>query len=216
MENGIAIYDTTFQYERTGSMQWNSSMNNGIAENFLSGLPSVEDRTIFSSSSIIDVYVNNVKVTLRTWYCDPSYWNIFNHKILEGRVIDQADMDQAAKVVVISTKTAQEYFGIQRDVVGKEMELDGDYYKVIGLFNDNSKVVPFVSPDIAMPYTVQNLDYQDSYYHGFFAVILKKASNISAKQVKDEIAHAASLVTMDHPSKPEGYNELLFLSKNRG
>lgn len=213
MENGIALYDTTYQFNRNGTMQWNSSMNNGIAENYLSDLSSVKDRTILSTDTHYDVYVNNVKLSLKAMHCDPNYWNIFNHKIISGRVFDQTDMDQAAKVVVISTKTADDYFGTQNDVVGKEMEIDGDHYQVIGMYQDNSKIIPYVSPDLAIPYSLLALDDQDSFYHGYFQVVLQRKPEATIEEVKAEVLHAASLVPLDHPSKPDGYNEVILRTK---
>lgn len=211
MVNGVEVFDTTMETRQRGSSRWNSSMNNGIGEDFLSDLPSAKNTTVFNAGSQYDVYVNGIKLNLKTLYSDANYWDIFDHKIIEGRVFDQTDMDQANKITVISTKTAQEYFGTMDNIVDREILLDGKNFKVIGVYQDQGKVIPYISPDLVIPYSNMTLSHQDSYYHGYFTTVIQKKSESFAKTVKDEIAHAATLIPMDHPSKPEGYNELIFL-----
>lgn len=210
--NGIEVFDTTMETRRRGSSQWNSSMNNGIGEEFLSNLPSAQNQTIFSEDSQYDVYVSGVKITLQTLYSDANYWEVFDHDIIEGRAFDKTDMDEAAKVTVISTKTAQEYFGTVDNIVDREILLDGKNYKVIGMYQDKGKIIPFISPDLVIPYSNMTLTNQDSYYHGYFTTVLQKKPEVEAQVLKDEIINAASLVPLDHPSKPAGYNELIFIA----
>ena len=213
LHEGIAVYDTTFEYKRRGSMRWNSSMNNDIGEQFLRNLPSSDNETIFSSDNEYDVYVNGIKLSLNTLYSDANYWEVFNHEIIAGRAFDKTDVDQVAKVALISTTTAKNYFGSIENVIDQEIEMDGKNYKIIGLYPDRSKIIPYVSPDIVIPYTNMLLNTQDSYYHGFFSILFQKKGKVDAQVLKDEITHAATLIPLDHPSKPPGYNEIIFLSK---
>ncbi len=213
MVNGVEVFDTTMETRHRGSSMWNSSMNNGIGEEFLSDLPSAINRTIFNDGSQYDVYVNGIKLTLQTLYSDANYWEVFNHDIIEGRAFDQTDMDEAAQVTVISTKTAKEYFGTTEHIVDREILLDGKNYKVIGMYQDKGKIIPFISPDLVIPYSNMTLVNQDSYYHGYFTTAIQKKSEVDAQTVKNEIINAASMVPLDHPSMPDGYNELIFMSK---
>ena len=204
------VLDSTLEITSSGSMQWNSEMNNGIAEEYLSDLPSAEKMTVFIEHSEYDVYINGVKLKLHSLHGDVNYWDLIDHQILDGRVFDKAEFDQAAKVVVISDKTALNYFGKTTGVVGNEMLLDGLNYKVIGMYKHFGKIVPYVSPDVVLPYTCAQLDNQDSFYHGFFCTLFKKKSGVSSEKLKEEIKYAASTIPMDHPSKPEGYEQLEF------
>lgn len=211
--NGMEVYDTTMETQSRGASRWNSSMNNGIAEEFLSDLPSAINRTIFNENGEYDVYVNGVKISLQTLFSDANYWDIFDHDIIEGRAFDQTDMDAAAQVTVISTRTAQEYFGTTDNIIDREILLDGKNFKVIGMYQDKGKVIPFISPDLVIPYSNMTLTNQYNYYHGYFTTVVQKKPGVEAQVLKDEIVNAASLVPLDHPSKPEGFNELIFMSK---
>ena len=200
LQNGAMVYDTiSFEYKKNQSGESNSDMNCQLAEKYLKNLPSAADVTIFNAGYYNDVFVNGVKVTIQTLMGDPSYWNVFNHKILEGRTIDQNDMDKAANVIVISTKTAREYFGVSSGVIDRELKMDGKTFKVIGLYPDNSKVMSYVSPDAVVPYTIYNMDNQDSYYFGPFSAMILKKKEVSSAQMKAEIYHAASTIPIDHP-----------------
>jgi len=211
MLNGVEVFDTTMETRSRGSMRWNSNMNNGIGEEFLSDLPSAQNRTVFNSDAQYDVYVNGVKLTLQTLFSDANYWEIFDHNIIEGRAFDKTDMDQSAQVTVISTKTAKDYFGTTDNIVDREILLDGKNYKVIGMYEDKGKIIHYISPDLVIPYSNMTLSNQDSYYHGYFSTIVQKKPDVDAQKLKAEIEEAASLIPLDHPSKPEGYNLAFFI-----
>jgi len=207
--NNVATYDTTYEYNQRGSNQWNSDINNILIEEHMNDLDHAADRTIFNANANHDVFVNGIKLTLNTLYGDPNYWNIFDHNIIEGRTFDNNEMKNAAKVVVISDKTAKEYFGNSNNAVGNEMYIDGKNFLVIGMYQNFGKMAPFVSPDAVIPYSNLNSDNQDSYYHGFYNVIYLKKESSSIQALKDNIIHAGSIVPLDHPSKPPGYNEII-------
>jgi len=213
VENNITLYDTTYDYKSRGRMMWNSGMNNGIAEEYLRDMNTVEKMTIFNDGSQYDVYVNGIKITLNCLYADPSYFEIFDHEIVEGRTLDDNDMKTAAQVAVISTKTAENYFGTKNGVVGKEMLVDGKNFKVIGLYPFRGKIREFISPHMVVPYTITNEEDQSTFYHGFYSVVAVKKEGVTHKQVKEEVKQRALTVPLDHPSKPPGYNEVIIATK---
>ena len=46
INNGVMVLDTTIEVKEQGSKTWNGNMNNGIAEEFLSDLPSAESLSL--------------------------------------------------------------------------------------------------------------------------------------------------------------------------
>ncbi|MDE6368025.1 MAG: ABC transporter permease [Muribaculaceae bacterium] len=67
-----------------------------------------------------------------------------------GRFINQADMDDKRKVIVISTKTAKTIFGSDsREVIGKRVKSLGLSWTVIGLYtrewNEDDNFIPFTT-----------------------------------------------------------------------
>jgi len=209
MENGIAVYDSTVNYERRGTMMWNSGMNNGIAEEYLSDLESASHQTIFNDGATYDVFVDGIKVTLNTLYADPEYFEVFDHNIIEGRALQDDDLANASKVAVISTKCAEKYFGKTANVIGEEMVVDGKTFSVIGLYPHHGKIREFICPHMVVPYTIVNAEDQSTFYHGFYSTIYRKKQGVTPRQLKDEVNERAKTIPLDHPSKPEGYNEVV-------
>ncbi len=66
----------------------------------------------------------------------PEYMFIENNKVKEGRYINQNDIQNKAKVVVIG-RVVEDYFFFKEDAIGKYINLSGILYKVVGVFTDD-------------------------------------------------------------------------------
>lgn len=66
----------------------------------------------------------------------PEYMFIENNKIKSGRYINQHDLDNKTKVVVIGKVVEEELF-IKEDPIGKYIDLSGIPYKIVGVFTDD-------------------------------------------------------------------------------
>lgn len=210
--DGVALYDTTMERQEVGSSNSNQGMNNKIVDEFLTDIPSAARYTMYSEASF-DVFLNGIKMTFGTLYADHHYWDVITHDILQGHSFNETDVKNKNKVILISDKTALEYYGNINGVIGQEMELDGKMFKVIGLYKNTGKIVEMLSPDVVMPYTHVKEEDQPSYYHGFFAVTFLKKDNIDAKQLKSDIAAAATTIPMDHPSNTNNFEKVQFYPK---
>ena len=208
-DSGVEVFDTTYEYKQTGTGMSQTEMNNGIVDNYLRELPSIADMTMFNASNTHDVYVDGVKVTLDILLTDARYWSVFNHEVIEGRFFDKDDVENGSRVIVISTETAQNYFGRQDKVVDEEMLIDGKTYKVIGLYQHKGKIIPYVSPDAVSPYTTMDMSRLDNYYFGPFEVMYIAKPN-ATKNLKEEIITAGTLIPTDHPDNENDFNEVVF------
>ncbi len=209
--DGIEIMDTTFEYKRTGSSESNSSLNCNVVTDFLQDLPSSKYMTIFNNGNVSDLYVNRIKLSLNIMYADHNYWNVFDHQMLEGRSFDKAEMASAARVILISDKTAKDYFGTSENIVNREMLIEEKNYSVIGVYKHKGKLIEFVSPDGVIPYSNMDLSKQQSYYFGPFRVMFVKKETASIENLKSEIEEVASLIPLDHPDNKYNYNETIFI-----
>jgi putative ABC transport system permease protein len=66
----------------------------------------------------------------------PEYMFIENNVIKEGRYINQNDLKNQTKVVVIGQKVEEELF-FKETAIGKYINLSGILYKVVGVFTDD-------------------------------------------------------------------------------
>ncbi len=208
-ESGVEVFDTTYEFKESGSGATQTEMSNNIVDTYLTGMESAADMTMFNASNYHDVYVEGVKVSLNMLMSDERYWSVFDHKLTEGRVFDKAEVESASNVIVISTETAQNYFGREENVVDEEMFIDGKTFKVIGLYPHKGKILPFVSPDAVSPFTTMDLSLIDNFYFGPFEVMYIAKEGATDK-LKSEINHAGTLVPIDHPDNEYDFKEAVF------
>ena len=82
----------------------------------------------------------------------PNYQMIENQLMVEGRYIDQMDLDQRNKVVVISNKIKQELLKNVEDPLEEYLQISGINFRVVGVYSDiggdreeNNLFVPFTT-----------------------------------------------------------------------
>jgi len=207
--NGIAVYDTTFEYKKTGTGMSQTSLSHNLASNFLNKFPSADLITEFMNGGQSDVYKDGIKLPLSTLYADQNYWIMFDYNFIEGRPIDTNDIELAAPVIIVSSKTAENYFGRQENIIGEEMVVEEKNYKVIGVYKYVGKFVPFISPDIVMPISVYQSGQRPDFYMGPSKVMIKKKSHVSVEQMKTEVNEVSGIIPLDHPDNKYDYNEIL-------
>lgn len=218
IENGAAVYDTTYEYKSAGSSMSQSSFSKNIIQSYLSDIPSARKVTMFNGGSTYDLYVNGVKLSLQVMMADANYWEAFDHPMLEGRAFDENDVESEAQVIVISTLTSEKYFGRKNNVVDEEIEIDGRVYRVIGLFEHKGKIMPFVSPDAVAPYTTAGISQYEDFYFGSYRLVYLRKPGADLETLKEEIREQANIIPLDHPDnegnfttvklRPATYNEM--------
>ncbi|MEO0898335.1 MAG: ABC transporter permease [Bacteroidota bacterium] len=69
----------------------------------------------------------------------PDLINIQPMPMLAGRFINQSDVDEKRKVVVIGKRVREVLFEPQEDPIGDYIEIEGIYFQVIGVFDTNER-----------------------------------------------------------------------------
>ncbi|MEM9544557.1 MAG: ABC transporter permease [Bacteroidota bacterium] len=206
-ENGVAVYDTTYDYKSAGRSMNRSYFNPDLLIDNFRDLKTVKETTIFSTNSLFDVFVNNSKIQIQVNHCDERFWDVFNFEFIEGRPFDLSEVEQQAHVAVIAKKLAKSYFGMEKGVLGKTIELDGKNYEVIGLVEDPTSSPDPIITDMFVPYTHQ-VSRSNSDYLGSFAMVL--LANGRMEKTKNEILFAAENISLD---KQSHFNELIVSPK---
>ncbi|WP_111307668.1 ABC transporter permease [Confluentibacter sediminis] len=93
----------------------------------------------------------------------PDYQFVEKNEIKEGRYINQNDLDNKSKVIVIGRLVEKDLF-IQESAIGKYLNLDGIQYKVVGVFSDeggdNEESIIYI-PITTAQHIYGNNDYID-------------------------------------------------------
>ncbi len=108
--------------------------------------------------------------------------------ILAGRHINQNDIDNKRKVVVIGTRVKDEMFDPEEDAVGDYLRIRGVYFKVVGVFSSkkNSQQAERENQNIAMPFTTMQQTYNMGDRVGWYAMTSYKdvPASVALEKVK--------------------------------
>ncbi len=92
----------------------------------------------------------------------PSYADMTEDTLTKGRNLEQKDLDQLAKVVVIGQLVVSDLFK-NEDPIGKFLQIDGSMYQVIGVYNsedgdDAERVLYVPLTTLQVVYGTQDID----------------------------------------------------------
>ena len=113
-------------------------MNLQDADNIRRAIPDIEN-----SSSVNFMWANALygdkKSNAQLTGVENKYDKIFEPIIFDGRFLNEADNANYRKVCVLGKKVASELFGTASGV-GNDIQLNGIYYKVIGVVGQTSEI----------------------------------------------------------------------------
>lgn len=82
------------------------------------------------------VNYKNESGTYGIWGVHPNYQQIENESMVSGRFIDQADLNDRTKVVVVSNKINKELLKDVEDPLTEYIQISGINFKIIGVYSD--------------------------------------------------------------------------------
>ncbi len=130
-----------------------------------------------------------------------------------GRVFTQ-DEDQPghANVVVLSHRLWQEHFGANRDIVGRNVTLDGESYLVAGVMPPN-----FRQPDFAQMWTPMAWTDQEKGVRGIhdYGVIARLKPGVDVKQAQAEMNTISNRLEQQYPEDDKGWGAVVHTSARR-
>ncbi|MEL7160868.1 MAG: ABC transporter permease [Bacteroidota bacterium] len=177
---GVERYDSTYTYEDNVVSNSNGPTSYRFVTENLANLEEAEHTAFIHNNSHIDGYLDGRKFSFEPYYVNAGYWDVFDYEFLHGDRFGQEDVDQANKIVVITTKAAEEYFGeVSASILDREMEMGGQRYRVRGIVDRPYSDNPLIGGDIYLPMTT--LDNRalasEELYGGFMTAFLVPSSD---------------------------------------
>lgn len=119
----------------------------------------------------------------------PNFLRIEPFRIVRGRFINEKDLDEARKVVVLNKRTTETLFG-KAEPIGKEVEINGLLYQVVGVGKSDNEFEIFAF----VPFTTLRLHYTKGDTISNIKMITKNLSTEAAnkrftEQVRTSMAH---------------------------
>jgi len=65
--------------------------------------------------------------------CEANYWHVFSFNAAAGRLFDERDVEEGARVCVVGTDLARQMFGGDPQALGKVLSIDDNLYTVVGV-----------------------------------------------------------------------------------
>ena len=131
----------------------------------------------------------------------PSYINIFPHRIMAGRYINDIDIKENRKVCVIGTKIVNDLYEIDENPVGTIIKIGGVYYRVVGVVKDKSDNINMfgkLERTVILPYTtLQQANNIGDVIHGL-SVSFDEEADIKEKE--NEVREVISEINFISPT----------------
>jgi putative ABC transport system permease protein len=119
----------------------------------------------------------------------PEVFDIVPMIIVDGRIINQTDINDKRKVIVIGERVYQEMFTPGENAIGEYLKIQGVYFKIVGIVKSKQKGDRAEEDEktVHMPLTTLQQTYNYGDIVGWYSITAKKgipASEVE-KKVKD-------------------------------
>ncbi len=123
-------------------------------------------------------------------------------KMVEGRFINQLDIDENKKVAVISNEIYQQLFEKDEEVIGEYIQINSINFKVVGMF-ENGNVNMGPTSDIHIPFTTFQQIYNQGEEIGWMMITGKPEYNI--KQIESDAKLLLKNLNKIHPEDDRAF-----------
>ena len=135
----------------------------------------------------------------------PAYAPMNDFHAASGRFITDSDVSSAARVVVLGTERAQEFFGSDSPV-GKTLTIDGTGYQVIGVmeekyfsFDQKHNALRWMNRQVYIPITTMMTRKGEALEQGKVSWMHVRMRD--AKRYKDAVAEVSAILLREHGVK---------------
>ncbi len=209
LKDGTFRLDSTYTYEDDIVSTSNGPMSYNFADKNLRNFENVEHYAFYSDGNHIDGYLDGRKYSFQAYYTTASYWDVFDFSFQFGGPFYQEDEDQATKVVVITDKSAEAYFGVaDASVIGQDMMLGDEVFRVRGIIDRPLTDSPLFAGDVYMPCTtLNNRDLSSTELYGGFSAVFLAPTPGQRSALQEEI----NFMSQNFEMPPDSYHDALEL-----
>ncbi|GAB4026092.1 ABC transporter permease [Spirosoma gilvum] len=153
---------------------------------YVKTLKTPERSTICTFVNTSNAYVGSQKIKLNTKFTDAEFWRVADFEFLEGKPYNEQNIANGDYVAVITDDLKKQYFDDAESVVGKQIEIEGIDYKVIGVVRSGPITRPFTYSDVYFPYTTPKSNYQRGGMRGGYVAMVLARDKADFPSIQDE------------------------------
>ena len=182
---------------------WISSPGYLFLDRHIRPLKDVERVSIHSEQTTVVSYHHQQKRTLNLKRTDGAFWEVMDFAFVQGSPFSVQDEENGHQVAVTTERVGNLFFP-NDNAIGKDLELDGQVFRVVGVVKDVSIFRVNVFADVWVPLsTAKTSKYRHELMGGFRASILAYDRS-DLTRIKHDIE--AELGKIDFP-EPARYDQ---------
>jgi len=138
-------------------------------------------------SATVTVYRNGRTSNSGVYGDYPEIDEITKKKLVEGRFLNQTDIDHSKKVCVIGEETYRQLFDKGEKAVGEEIRINGVYFTVVGMYKPNNNINIDGENSIFIPFTTFQKAFNSGDRMGWMAIAVDPGFQVAQveRQIKD-------------------------------
>ena len=180
--------------------------NNAVGYNFLNEhirtLKTAEKVSLSEANYGVGVaYVGQQVLKLDHKRTDGEFWQVLDFDFLEGRPYNIGEVRDAARLAVLNATTARRYFGSDRGVVGRTIDIDAVRYRVVGVVHDVAVARANSYAEVWTPVTTGPDDLRKPDLLGQYQAIILARQAADVPAIKAEVLQVARRTPLPDPKQ---------------
>ncbi|WP_318344009.1 ABC transporter permease [Flagellimonas baculiformis] len=140
-----------------------------------------------SHRSTVTVYRNGQTSGSAVYGDYPEIDDITKKKLVEGRFLNQTDIDHSKKVCVIGEETYKLLFEKGEKAIGQDIRINGVYFSVVGIYKPNNNINIDGENAVFIPFTTFQKAFNSGDRMGWMAIAVEPNTQVAVveRQIKD-------------------------------
>ncbi|WP_437397486.1 ABC transporter permease [Flagellimonas lutimaris] len=136
---------------------------------------------------VVTVYRNGQTSGSAVYGDFPEIDNITKKKLVEGRFLNQTDIEGSKKVCVIGEETYKLLFDKGEKAIGEDIRINGIYFSVVGIYKPNNNINIDGENAVFIPFTTFQKAFNTGDRMGWMAIAVEESTPVKVveKQIKD-------------------------------
>ena len=194
LDRSLVVFRMRLEGKEGWSMTAGSSFY--FLDKYVSKLKTPENMTFYTILSNVNTFLEGKKVNMGQKYTDAAFWEVMKFDFVEGRGYTAEEVENSQPLAVISQSVKEQLFG-QESALGKEVKVNLDRFKVVGVVKDVSFSRIHTSGDLYLPVSLDKGYGKDKSYLGRYAATLVAKSPADLEEMQRE--YAAMMKQVENP-----------------
>lgn len=137
-----------------------------------------------SHRDVVTVYRNGQKSGSTVYGDYPEIDDITKKKLVEGRFINQIDINDSKKICVIGEETYKLLFEKRENAIGEDIRINGVFFRVVGIYKPNNNINIDGENAVFIPFTTFQKSFNTGDRMGWMAIAVKAETPVPVVEAK--------------------------------